>query len=74
MAENADSVSCSTVEIAENTVVTKGLASAKRVENLETNVNCTRKLHDLGDFIEKPINGDGFRETKSSRKAFSVLG
>lgn len=71
MTENADAVGCSAGKKEENAVDS---ASAKIANNAETNVKCKRKLSDLGDFIEKPSNGDGFRETKSSDKTLSILG
>ncbi|KAL2931367.1 Tyrosyl-DNA phosphodiesterase 2, partial [Bienertia sinuspersici] len=73
VSDNADAGSFFTLKKEESAVVMKGLESPKGAENVAANGTCKRKLCDLGDFIEKPINVDGFREVKSSKKTHSVL-
>ncbi|CAO2823647.1 unnamed protein product [Amaranthus hypochondriacus] len=70
--ENVDALRSFTAKKKENDLRSKGVTSAK-IDNADDRATFKRKLCDLSNFIDKPINVDGFREVKSSKKMVSVL-
>lgn len=74
VSETTDAVnSFITNKKAENGGAEKDSVSVKIGENADSSTNSKRKLQDLGDFFDKPIDLDGFRGVKSSRNGLSNL-